>query len=329
MVSKEPEAVGMTALQRVRAAILLVGLPTGLVGLAHLNIHVASGVPFAPGRLVVPALLGLGLAILLVRELGRRAEQRAFLASLEAARAEAVRVAAEREELLLRAQDQIRQLRSEQTMSLITLGAVHDLRNLLVPVATGAELLREEPDIADEVAEQLDMAADRGRELCNRILEARRGTGRTSEPLAVEVVLEEAARSAVVLLGRDVEMMLDVEPGVIEFDRDDLFQMVHNVVGNSVNARATGLRIRVTGRKVANDRYEIRIGDNGPGLPEGFSLDARTLRRKGDETHGFGLRIVQAIVFRNDTQFRLESTGEGAVAVFEVRNRQGSPARAS
>ena len=122
MVSKQLEAFEMTAVHRMRAAILLVGLPTALVSLAHLNIHVASGVPFAPGRLVVPALLGLGLAVLLLRELGRRAEQRAFMASLEVARAEAVRVAAEREELLLHAQDQIRQLRSEQTMSLITLG---------------------------------------------------------------------------------------------------------------------------------------------------------------------------------------------------------------
>ena len=83
MVSKQLEAFEMTAVHRMRAAILLVGLPTALVSLAHLNIHVASGVPFAPGRLVVPALLGLGLAVLLLRELGRRAEQRAFMASLE------------------------------------------------------------------------------------------------------------------------------------------------------------------------------------------------------------------------------------------------------
>lgn len=309
----------------LRTGLLLVGLPAALVTLAHLNIHVASGVPFAAPRLVVPGVLGVVTGFLLVRELARKAEQARLVDSLAAAREHALELAAQREELLERAQGRIQQLQTEQTVSLIALGAVHDLRNLLVPVATGAELLREDPRLADEIAEQLEMAAERGQDLCERLLDARGGTGLTSESLEVGPLLEDAVRSAIVLSGRHVEMTWHLEPAVIDFDRDDFFQMIHNVVSNSVKACPSGLRLRVLGQKAEDGRYRFRIEDNGPGLPADFSLERRMVRRRGDSAQGFGLQVVMAIMRRNHGRFRLESVeAGGAVARFDVELASGA-----
>ena len=73
---------------RPRTGLQLVGLPAALTTLAHLNIHAASGVPFAAPRLVLPGVLGLVTGFFLVRELARKAEQARLMDSL----AEAVAV---------------------------------------------------------------------------------------------------------------------------------------------------------------------------------------------------------------------------------------------
>jgi signal transduction histidine kinase len=298
-----------------RKALLLLGTPLLFVGLAHLNIHVVGGVPFAIERLLVPALFGLGIGLLLHRDVVRSRELRASLDSLEDARNEALAAARAREALLGHARRQVHQLRAEHAASLVALGAVHDLRNLLVPVALAAALLAEEPELVDEVAPQLTAAVVRGRALCNRILEAEAGPA--GELLDVDTAVDDALRLTVMLLGVDVSIALSLPPARVLVDPQDLLQIVHNVVGNSANARPRGLRLRVTGGR-AGGVYRVRIHDNGPGLPPDFDPDAGGSEPRDGENHGIGLRIVQAMATRNGGRFWLEHASRGAVAVVEL-----------
>ncbi len=301
----------------VRACGLCAGLPIAFVVLGHVNMHVVGGAEFAPGRLVVPALIGLVIGALVNREVGRVRRGRETLASLEAARREAVEAAAARDRLLAHLRVQVRQLRSEQAASVVAVGAVHDLRNMLMPVAAAADLLQEDPTLASEVAPQLVAATTRGRELCNRILEARAGDGPDPVDLDTESALDDALRLSVALLGRDVGVRLALAPARIRVDRQDFVQIVHNVVMNSSEAQPGELCLEVSG--VADGQtYRISIRDNGPGLPAGFDARRQGTSERAGEVHGIGLRVVHAMARRNGGRFWLERATRGAVAQLEV-----------
>jgi Signal transduction histidine kinase len=281
-----------------RTCGLCAGLPIVFVVLGHVNMHVVGGAEVAPGRLVVPALTGLVIGVLVNREVGRVQRRRATLAALDAARREAVEAAAARDRLLAHLRMQVRHLRSEQAASVVAVGAVHDLRNMLMPVASAADLLQEDPTLASEVAPQLAAAATRGRELCNRILEARAGDGPDPVDLDSEAALDDALRLSVALLGRDVGVRLALAPARIRIDWQDFVQIVHNVVMNSSEAQPGELRLEVCG--VAEGQvYRISIRDNGPGLPAGFGSERHRSSEGEGEVHGIGLRVVHAMARRN------------------------------
>jgi two-component system OmpR family sensor kinase len=95
------------------------------------------------------------------------------------------------------------------------------------------------------------------------------------------------------------DLSVDV-PGPIVLDGwgDDLHRMVLNLLENSLRHTPPGTPVRVAGRAF-DDRVEIVVEDEGPGLPAHIRERAfeRFVRGGGDggRGSGLGLAIVQAV----------------------------------
>ena len=104
-------------------------------------------------------------------------------------------------------------------------------------------------------------------------------------------------------------------------DRDLLFQLVANLIDNGVKFAPGGGRIDVR-LDCSGDEALIRVGDNGPGVPEELRprLTERFFRAPGTESvvgTGLGLTIAQAIVDAHGGTLGFE----GPPGAFEVTVR--------
>jgi len=94
-----------------------------------------------------------------------------------------------------------------------------------------------------------------------------------------------------------------------------------NLITNACQAVSpVGGRVALTARARGDGGVEVRIADNGPGVPEGqknaiFEPFFST-KREGEGT-GLGLSIVRSIVGRHGGSIRLESNADGG-ATFVV-----------
>jgi nitrogen fixation/metabolism regulation signal transduction histidine kinase len=121
----------------------------------------------------------------------------------------------------------------------------------------------------------------------------------------------------------DLSLARDLPPALA--DREQLTQVVINLVENARDAVAAGGRIRVATR-VAEARIELEVADDGPGLSD----EARaklftpyfTTKTKGT---GLGLAIVHRIVRDHGGDIRV---GGGPGAVFTVSLPRATPSPA-
>jgi two-component system nitrogen regulation sensor histidine kinase NtrY len=144
---------------------------------------------------------------------------------------------------------------------------------------------------------------------------------RVPKPVMEQTDLREAVQEPVILFREahgsvDYQIKLPAEPVAGLFDRRLITQAVTNLVKNATEAVETygetapnGFRGQV---KVSldqeNDRIEIRVRDNGAGLPKQnrTRLLEPYVTTKGSKGTGLGLAIVQKIIEQHGGTLALE-----------------------
>jgi signal transduction histidine kinase len=104
------------------------------------------------------------------------------------------------------------------------------------------------------------------------------------------------------------------------FDAKKLERVFHNLLLNACAAvPRQGGAVSVTLRDV-NDRFEIRVSDNGKGIPAGAREHIfEPFFSYGKENGtGLGLNVAQKIIEDHGGQLRLESTGDQGTVFFLV-----------
>ena len=204
----------------------------------------------------------------------------------------------------------------------------HEIRNPLTGIRQLVDMLREpeESFSEEERADVLDRIADRTarlQALVKKLLTVAKIDAKAArvsvEPVPVlEVILERLAEFAD--RPKDVYISCDRQVRAL-VDRIELAEMLINYLENAFQYGAPPLEIRVTEQP---DSVEIRVCDNGPGVPEAFvpslferfSRESRTQREtKGS---GLGLWIVQHLARANGGDAYFE-TGEQGGACFCLR----------
>lgn len=231
----------------------------------------------------------------------------------------------------MRAQQQITQQRLIDAERLATIGHVastisHDLRHPLTAIQAYAEFLAER-DLSEEKRQdyfqEIRLAVEHMTDELNGFL----GFTQARQPLqrvdaSLNDVIDRAIRTVKATPEFDhVTVTATVTPGcVASFDPGKLERAIVNLVLNAaeaappaggrvdVSARLVG--VEVNGRPVGED-VEIRVADNGPGLPA--EVVARLFepfvthgKAKGT---GLGLSVVQNLLRRHDGSASVEQTG--------------------
>jgi len=237
-------------------------------------------------------------------------------------------------------------------------GVAHEIRNPLAGIGASAQILARRIAADDPRASFATLIVEEVARL-DRIVDSLLQFARPATPKLARQSLEPALEKALTLMHepavrQKVELQADRSERVPELyvDADQILQVVVNVVKNAIQALPEGGVIRVAmglkrkrlaersslGRRSSDrleaaravpeqDVVEIRVEDNGPGIP------AATLARVFDpffttksRGSGLGLSICQTIVREHGGVIAIESTvGQGTTVTIDlpVEKRHG------
>lgn len=221
--------------------------------------------------------------------------------------------------------------RLDQLKTLFLSMAAHDLRTPLTSISGYASLVLDilPEDITPSIPNYLTIVthqAGRLNGLISDFLDLDRiAEGRLTlepEPLDFGGLVEEVA--SVMQINADnrettLETLLPEKPLIIWADRDKLYRVVYNLVGNAIKYTPRQGRVEVQ-VEADGDRVVLRVTDNGRGLTEEqianlFQIYYRTEDAKKSKTQGtgLGLYIVKMLVEAHQGQVAVASQpGHGA-----------------
>ena len=216
-------------------------------------------------------------------------------------------------------------LRNEalESLGILAAGIAHDFNNVLTVVKGNISLADsslEEPTQSQHHLEAARAAVDRAQALAGQLLTFSRGGAPVKENVDVESIVREVARFA--LSGSNVALEVSVD-GVlpaIEADRNQLFQVVQNIILNARDAMLSGGTLDITlrcqtvseehpfGIAAPGDYVLICIADSGSGIaPEDMKLLFDPFFTTKTSGHGVGLSTARSIARRHGGDLLIES----------------------
>lgn len=263
----------------------------------------------------------------------RQRESALAAAKAEAAGAEALSIAnrelAEANAQLSSTQAQLVQAAKMASLGELVAGIAHEINNplafILAHQSTVQRLIGESRAQVDgPVAAKLDRAADRlgsmqqGLGRIQQLVVKLRRFSRLDEGDRVATDIPESIDAVVTLLAPKLPDAIIVErrydaPATLVCSAALINQVVMNILSNAADVLPGGGRILIHTR-LAGDRYEIAIGDSGPGVPE--AARARlfepfyTTKDIGVGT-GLGLAIAYGVVRSHGGEIRIGTSALG------------------
>ncbi len=265
-------------------------------------------------------------------------EQRRLLDTCESL----VALAIERDQSTLDAADAQVRAKAEQVRNSLLSSVSHDLRTPLTAIAGAATSLLENSssqnaNARQELLRSVVDESNRLTRLVENLLEMTRLESGTVEPNKQWQVLEEITGSALArirpaLMQHILTVSIPPDLPLIFVDGLLLEQVLVNLIENATRYTPSGSKIELTALSLGN-RVEIRIADNGPGLPLGsesriFDKFFRGTMKTTDARRGvgLGLAICQAIVEAHKGKITANNrSGGGAEFVISLPNELPAP----
>ncbi|MFC1409247.1 sensor histidine kinase [Streptacidiphilus sp. N1-12] len=227
---------------------------------------------------------------------------------------------------------------SETRVRQFVADASHELRTPLASIAGYAELTRRgretvPPDTAYALSRVESEAARMTRLVEDLLLLARLDAGRPLDraPLDLSPLVMDAVRDAhAASPGHRWQVDLPDDPVMVDGDAHRLHQVLVNLLANAGKHTPAGTVVTASVSSTAADRScELRITDNGPGIPEQLLPTVFERFARGDSSRsraagstGLGLAIVAAVAASHGGQVSVQS--EPGRTVFAVRLPQAA-----
>lgn len=162
--------------------------------------------------------------------------------------------------------------------------------------------------------------------MVNDMLTFARGSAVSDESFATRSLadeLEQALEPQLQACGGQLEIVDHVPGAVLTGNRQALLGALLNLATNSLQAVGAGPRLRLAIGRDVSGAIELRLSDNGPGIPEEIRerIFEPFFTTRPDGT-GLGLAVVQAVVESHRGDVRVEARAEGGVT-FVLRLPQG------
>ena len=231
----------------------------------------------------------------------------------------------------------------------------HDIKNLLMPVLCGAEVLKDELDeLFERLSDRDSPQSKKSRALCHEVLQmvqedVRRISDRVREladcvkgmsaaptfaPCQVaNVVLSVFGTLDLMAKKQGVSLSCEGLDGLpaIEADEQRLFNAFYNLVNNAIPEVSSGGSITVVGTvHPSSNMLEIFVADTGRGMPPEIRdslFSAHAVSRKPGGT-GLGTKIVKDVVDVHKGHIDVESTvGKGTTFRLILPLRQAKASR--
>lgn len=222
-----------------------------------------------------------------------------------------------------RLQESERELRELSDIKNKFLGiAAHDLRNPLGAIRTMSEMITL-LDLSEEKKkdfnETIKAVCDQMLALLNDLLdisaiESGEFTLKVVPDDIGEVVRNRTDLTALIAKPKGIHIVTEIgEVPVLEFDRERIFQVLDNLLGNAVKFSPADSTVRAT-TETAADGIRIAISDEGPGIPPeeqarlfGTFEKLSVQPTGGEKSTGLGLAIVKKIVDAHGGKIIVES----------------------
>ncbi len=199
------------------------------------------------------------------------------------------------------------------TVGELASGVVHEIRNPVVGVSNGLDLVRRrvgEDPVLEPIIEEMDHQLTRIQHTLQELLAFARPTTPTLSPLDANSLVERATRlaqPAAARAGVHLDVGLDPLLPRVMADEDMLHQALVNVLMNAIQATPSGGSVRVTTRW-AGDTVEIAIADTGFGIaPDQIEHVFRPFYTTRHTGTGLGLPITRQIIQRHGGSVTLTS----------------------
>ncbi|MBI4510020.1 MAG: response regulator [Deltaproteobacteria bacterium] len=208
-------------------------------------------------------------------------------------------------------------------------GVAHEVRNPVNAIINAAQVLRDQALSTPATKRLLEVIMDAG-ERISSITSALTEHARPAEAGKTSICDVRAGLDATLRLlefrmsGVEVEKRYESDRMVVA-PPGELNQVFLNLLDNALRANARHIRVQVADQA---DRVVVRIGDDGPGVPQGVVeriFDPFFTTRAPGEGTGLGLFLSQRIVKKHGGDLRLErSKGTGAVFAVELPAEVGT-----
>ncbi|WP_127582180.1 cell wall metabolism sensor histidine kinase WalK [Paenibacillus koleovorans] len=234
-------------------------------------------------------------------------------------------------------QDVTEQEKLEQARREFVANVSHELRTPLTTIRSYLEALDDgavgDPVLAHRFIGVTRNETERMIRLVNDLLHLSRLDSRKAQMAKVRThvpdMLEEVAdRFSFQLQQKQIRITIDVdrEIGEVKLDRDQIDQVLDNLVSNAIKYTPEGGSIQIYSKKLDGDWMEFRVQDNGIGIPKKdlarifdrfYRVDKARSRSMGGT--GLGLSIAREIVKAHGGTITLDSEfNRGTQVVFTL-----------
>ncbi|NVB85096.1 MAG: hypothetical protein HOV81_42410 [Kofleriaceae bacterium] len=209
----------------------------------------------------------------------------------------------------------------------LAVGAAHEARNLLTAIVGFAQVARRRAHDPAYVAKQLERIERESRacvELLQRFLAPSRTGAAPLETVDVANVVDlvaDSARSQFELQRLTLELDLDRALPHVHCSRDELTQVLLNLVSNALHATPVGGSITIATKR-SGGALALSVTDTGPGVPAGLEEQIFepffTTKPIGQGT-GLGLALCRTMLASVGGTIHVEAApGHGATFVIRL-----------
>lgn len=208
------------------------------------------------------------------------------------------------------------------TLGELAAGLAHQIRT---PLAT-ALLYASQMTLPDRSAGDLTRCGEKTvaslkqlDQLVNDMLAFAHG-GAARETVSVSALLEQVAQWLRPALRRGIRLTIRTQaPNLtVRANAPSLVSALLNLATNALQSARADLDLELSARR-ADGRAQIRVSDNGPGIPEAIRERIFepffTTRARGN---GLGLSVVKSVIEAHHGSIRLADTGRGATFIIDL-----------